>query len=90
MQQQIQESATKVTTIIAAPAGDNPDDLVLPDFKDPTSFKVSTDLAESIRIDITDWKEILFIQIINTELKKNLLQYRYGCRIGWSSHWYRG
>ena len=70
------------TTIVAVPAGDKPDDPVLPDFKDPTSFRLSTNPEESIRIDITDWREILFIEIIrkcgSTELKKNLLQYRYG------------
>ena len=70
------------TAIVAVPAGDKPDDPVLPDFKDPTSFRLSTNPEESIRIDITDWREILFIEIIrkcgSTELKKKLLQYRYG------------
>ena len=70
------------TTIVAIPAGDNPDDPVLPDFKDPTSFRIFTNPEESITVDITDWREILFIEVIRkcgkTELKKNLLQYRYG------------
>jgi hypothetical protein len=73
-----------IMTIVAIPAGDEPNDPVFPDFKDPTKFVIPTRslLEESVQIDITDWKEILFIEIIrkcsSPELKKDMLQYRYG------------
>jgi predicted GTPase len=76
-------------TVVAIPAGNESHDPVFPDFKDPTKFSIPTSsfLEESIQIDITDWREILFIEIIrkcSPEMKKNLLQYRYGRNVALS------
>lgn len=70
------------TAIVAIPAGDEPDDPVLPDFK-PT--KISTCTKEkpenSREVDIKDWRDVIFFEIINKsndELKQKLLQIKYG------------
>ena len=87
---QTEASIDDEPTIVALPAGDEPFDQVFPDFKDPTRFTIplSSLLEESTQIDITDWREIIFIEIIrkcsNAELKKKLLQYRYGRDIAMS------
>lgn len=70
------------TTIVAIPAGDEPDDPVLPDFE-PT--KISTCAEEKPEnpheVDIKDWRDVIFFEIINKsndELKQKLLQVKYG------------
>jgi hypothetical protein len=73
-------------TIVAIPTGDEPGDPILTDFKDPTSFTIrDSGLPEEMRIDITDWREVFFIEIIrkstNAELKRKLLQYRFGRKV---------
>lgn len=86
-QPEITPESEDQTTIVAIPVGDEPDDPVLPDFKDPFKFEIpmSSLIEESLKIDITDWREILFIEIVRkcstSELKKNLLQYRFGREI---------
>lgn len=70
--------------IVAIPAGDDLADQVLPDFKGPEHFNIAGNgrLEESVQVNITDWRETLFIEIVkkcgSVELKKNLLQFRYG------------
>jgi energy-coupling factor transporter ATP-binding protein EcfA2 len=77
-------------TIIAIPVGDEPDDPVFPDFRPPTKFTIptSTLVEQSVQIDITDWRDILFVEIIrkcsSPEMKKYLLQYRYGRNVALS------
>ena len=65
-------------TIVAIPAGQEPNDPVLPDVIGPARFYR---LDQSLQIDISDWTEVLFIEIVrkcDADLKRQLLQYRYG------------
>lgn len=54
------------TTIVAVPAGDGRKNIVFVDFKDPTEFVIpkSKLLQEPTKIDITDWREIIFIEMV--------------------------
>lgn len=73
------------STIVAIPAGDEPSDPVLPDFK-PT--KISTYMKEKPEdmheVDINDWRDVIFFEIMNKcndKLKEKLLQVKYGPRV---------
>jgi hypothetical protein len=65
-------------TILALPAGFKSEDKVFPDFRDPTEFRNPL-TCEVQTINITDWTDILFIEMARKcKATDNLLQYRYG------------
>lgn len=70
------------TTIVAIPAGEEPNDPVLPATK--ISIQDRNEPRNRLEVEICDWRDVLFIEIVrkcNNELKKRLLQYHYGADI---------